>query len=1006
MALKNNNASMIYDASIVNGTSGDDLLEVNNKNSIVNTGTGRDSIFVHASNSTINVDSGEKYIHFDLDFGKKSSANAKIIGSNGDDKVSVFESTYVENMPVTWNMGKGNDTITGTFGGDVFQYEIGDGRDVIEYYDGNDIIYLKSGSVQDCHFEGNDVVLEIGDGKNADGSITLKNMKNREVRLKDEYGNVFSQYYGTDYSGVEVVRNFIQTVSESPLKGKAALDEAVKACSSYSSFDELVNSMVTDCWQAGPYTFLREYCGISDSEGEYYGGAITGWGAGGSARNFDELMPKKYGDRGNADTFTKRGLTVTVPNSKQLEYYCRGAVDDIYSWGMDDSLDLIEKTYGFSFEKNPQYLELDFDWLPDDDDEARTENGRITINKDHFDGGDEAGRLFARELTHVVQSAMGLDEKLPQYMLEGMTELTAGRKQYDYSDREVLEKIAKDPAKLREYLNSYNSTGSIKEVYAAGYIFWRYLAKQTADSYDASKTYSWKDSVSIDGTQGDDVLTASGSKVTLVGGQGMDTLTAYGEGDSLSGGAGSDYLFVGENAHKTVLNGGAGADYLIARGNRVTVIGGTGNDSIHLQGNREVLRYSGGDGKDGVRGYNSTDAIQILSADSFTSAASGSDVVLKVGKGSICLFDTETSAVNLTVKGNAKANVLKAGAVKAKLYGMSGNDTLVGSKSNDTLDGGTGNDSLVGGAGNDYLRGDAGTDTLVGGTGKDTFAYAAGEGKDIIKDYETGKDVIKLIKGTITGKKAKGKDVILSVGSGSMTLKNAVGKKITVVDANGNKSVLKPVVNSLPNHAKYTSKAAKQVNLGSAYAGTTFNAGLYADSIKNVDATKTTKKLSIYGNAKGNVLKAGRGNTKLYGLDGDDKMVGGKGRDWLEGGNGDDTLIGGAGNDTLRGGKGNDTLNGGPGNDIYLYADGDGFDTIISYTSNQTIKIMSGSVSSVEVGSIHSKYGTGDVQDVLLTVGDGALWLKDVGVNSSLNLINEYGEKETYKVADLQKKKL
>ena len=1005
MVLKNNNTSMLDNVVIKNVTSTDEIIEVNNDYEIVNTGTGRDSVFVHGSNSTINVDRGEKYLFFD----DNKNANATIVGSDNDDVVMVYRSSYVKNAPTIWNMGKGNDAINGNFGEDVYQYAVGDGRDFIESYDGNDVISLKSGMVLGHHFEGNDLVLEIGDGKNNDGSITLKNMKNHEIKFVDEQGNVFSQNFGTGYSGVEVVQNFIKTVSESPLYGKAALDEAVKACSSYSSFDELVNSMVTDCWQAGPYTFLREYCGIADSEGEYYGGAITGWGAGGSARNFDELMPKKDGYRGNENTFTKRGLTVNV--LKEPEPDSQGAVDDIYSWGMDDSIDLIEKTYGFSFEKNPQFVELDFvEELPDpyNDDEACTENGRITINGDHFDGGDEAGWLFARELTHVVQSAMGLDEKLPQYMLEGMTELTAGRKQYDYSDREVLEKIAKDPAKLREYLNSYNSTGSIKEAYAAGYIFWRYLAKQAADNYRASELSEkpWDRSARVNGTNENDLLVARGDKVTVLGCSGMDTLTAYGEGDSLSGGAGSDYLFVGENAHKTVLNGGAGADYLIARGNRVTVIGGTGNDSIHLQGNREVLRYSGGDGKDGVRGYNSTDAIQILSADSFTSAASGSDVVLKVGKGSICLFDTETSAVNLTVKGNAKANVLKAGAVNAKLYGMSGNDTLVGSKSNDTLDGGTGNDSLVGGAGNDYLRGDAGTDTLVGGTGKDTFAYAAGEGKDIIKDYETGKDVIKLIKGTITGKKAKGKDVILSVGSGSMTLKNAVGKKITVVDANGNKSVLKPVVNSLPNHAKYTSKAAKQVNLGSAYAGTTFNAGLYADSIKNVDATKTTKKLSIYGNAKGNVLKAGRANTKLYGLDGDDKMVGGKGRDWLEGGNGDDTLIGGAGNDTLRGGKGNDTLNGGPGNDIYLYADGDGFDTIISYTSNQTIKIMSGSVSSVEVGSIHSKYGTGDVQDVLLTVGDGALWLKDVGVNSSLNLINEYGEKETYKVADLQKKKL
>jgi Ca2+-binding RTX toxin-like protein len=42
-----------------------------------------------------------------------------------------------------------------------------------------------------------------------------------------------------------------------------------------------------------------------------------------------------------------------------------------------------------------------------------------------------------------------------------------------------------------------------------------------------------------------------------------------------------------------------------------------------------------------------------------------------------------------------------------------------------------------------------------------------------------------------------------------------------------------------------------------------------------------------------------------------------------------DTLQGGAGDDTLSGGKGNDWLEGGAGNDIYLFARGDGQNTIL-----------------------------------------------------------------------------
>ena len=43
---------------------------------------------------------------------------------------------------------------------------------------------------------------------------------------------------------------------------------------------------------------------------------------------------------------------------------------------------------------------------------------------------------------------------------------------------------------------------------------------------------------------------------------------------------------------------------------------------------------------------------------------------------------------------------------------------------------------------------------------------------------------------------------------------------------------------------------------------------------------------------------------------------------------GDDVINGFNTDDTIRGGAGNDTLNGGSGNDAYVYARGDGNDTI------------------------------------------------------------------------------
>ncbi len=123
----------------------------------------------------------------------------------------------------------------------------------------------------------------------------------------------------------------------------------------------------------------------------------------------------------------------------------------------------------------------------------------------------------------------------------------------------------------------------------------------------------------------------------------------------------------------------------------------------------------------------------------------------------------------------------------------------------------------------------------------------------------------------------------------------------------------------------------------------------------------------------GDVLVGGAGEDSLYGQDGNDLLIGGQGRDLLDGGNGidtaswddslsrvvvnlsngqtkggakgdtlvsienligsrfDDILTGDAGKNSLHGGAGNDRLVGGGGNDIFIFANGDGQDTIADF---------------------------------------------------------------------------
>ncbi|CAO3435296.1 calcium-binding protein [Azospirillum doebereinerae] len=60
----------------------------------------------------------------------------------------------------------------------------------------------------------------------------------------------------------------------------------------------------------------------------------------------------------------------------------------------------------------------------------------------------------------------------------------------------------------------------------------------------------------------------------------------------------------------------------------------------------------------------------------------------------------------------------------------------VGNTLDDTLIGGAGNDNLEGGFDNDTLSGGLGDDLLTGGEGAYLFVFAAGDGQDIITDFD------------------------------------------------------------------------------------------------------------------------------------------------------------------------------------------------------------------------------------------------------------------------------
>jgi len=86
------------------------------------------------------------------------------------------------------------------------------------------------------------------------------------------------------------------------------------------------------------------------------------------------------------------------------------------------------------------------------------------------------------------------------------------------------------------------------------------------------------------------------------------------------------------------------------------------------------------------------------------------------------------------------------------------------------------------------------------------------------------------------------------------------------------------------------------------------------------------------GTSDSDILTGTAGNDSIDGGNGSDILIGNAGNDTLIGGNGTDFLVGGTGDDLLSGGNGEDTLRGGLGEDIFVFAAGEGIDTITDFS--------------------------------------------------------------------------
>lgn len=319
----------------------------------------------------------------------------------------------------------------------------------------------------------------------------------------------------------EVIQKFITALSNSKaITGSVAVNEAFNEAfgKRFSTMQEAIDAFLRDCKAAkNTDDFLRNYCGIIlDNEDN---GSITGLDVGGTKIKTDEsIVPENtsptdlvelYRNADIPDTltkeilldpskdpdlrivpngitngsiteqfisqdlqFTKKGLTVTVPNYNGIIESAESGDDEanrklivingLYSWWIEGALQLIKDSYGdeFSLENDKQsitvhlkndgnngtpaavnFLGFNLDvnmyylsQIKNDD-----YNGQLSMESESSPGeyvnvpGEYLDNLLAHELTHaVMQAKFGLWGRfvkwssLPKVIIEGTAELTRG----------------------------------------------------------------------------------------------------------------------------------------------------------------------------------------------------------------------------------------------------------------------------------------------------------------------------------------------------------------------------------------------------------------------------------------------------------------------------------------------------------------------------------------------------------------------------------------------------
>jgi Ca2+-binding RTX toxin-like protein len=743
------------DLMIWNPGEGTDLMEGGDGNDTaeVNGGNGAEIFTISPNGTRVRFDRVSP-APFSLDIGTTENL---VLHAGGGEDVITASNGLASLIQLTLDGGDGNDTITGGDGNDTLIG--GNGNDVVNGGRGNDFADLGSG---DDTFiwnpgDGSDKV-EGGDG--TDTMVFNGANINEKINITADHGSV---RFTRDVGNVTMDLNSIEHIDFNALGGadnvnvgdltgtgvtQVAIDLGAAAGGTQGDgANDLVTVngtnggdqiLVSASGNTVSVSGLPETVTIADAEAandrlvvEGLNGndtinaaalaaGVIGLTIDGGAGN-DTII----GSQG-ADTLIGGVGNDTVTGGRGNDFADLGAGNDTFTWNPGDGSDTVEGGTGTDT--------LVFNGA------NVAESMTISANSSRVN--------FTRDVGTVTMDLNSI-EHIKVNALDGSDNITVG----DLTGTGVTQvaidlgvspgSTGGDGAADTVTVNGTAGDDHISVVDSGGSIVIKGLSAQvTIANADAS------DQLIVNGLGGNDTIDASSiragqlANLTINGGDGNDLITGSAGNDTVIGGRGNDVARLGAGDDTFVWNPGDGSDTVEGQAGFDTMLfnGANVSENIDISANGSRVRFTrdvasitmdlggvehikfnalGGADNITVNDLTGTDAKQV-DLDLGGNDDAPDTVVLNATNGDDVINVTENNGV-ITVTGLATDVTISGVSTGDRLVinGLGGDDVITASGLRNgillTANGGDGNDILIGGTGSEILSGGAGDDILIGG---------------------------------------------------------------------------------------------------------------------------------------------------------------------------------------------------------------------------------------------------------------------------------------------------